>query len=213
MFQVAPGGDPGEQMELPPFDEVIGKYDTSKDGKMAQSELPKVMGPPGAWDTIDLDNDGLLNARDWEFYSARRASQNQLVAIRLGGRGDVTGTHVLWRYFKSLPDVPSPLLYRDVLYLVRTGGIATSVNPKTGAVHKQTRLHDALGDYYSSPVGADGKVYMISQAGKVSVLQAGAEWEMLTQNDLEDECQTTPAIGDGRLYIRTRSALYCFGKP
>jgi hypothetical protein len=200
-------------MELPPFDVVVRKHDTNQDGKIAQSELPKALGPPGAWDTIDLDDDGLLNGRDWEFYSARRASQNQLLAVRLGGRGDVTGTHVLWRYLKSLPDVPSPLLYQDVLYLVRTGGIATTVNPKTGEVYKQARLGDALGDYYASPVGADGKVYMISQSGKVTVLQAGPQWEILVQNDLEDECQATPAIGDGRLYIRTRSALYCFAKP
>jgi len=86
--------------------------------------------------------------------------------------------------------VPCPLVYKGVLYLVKTGGIATSLNPKTGEVIKQARLRDALEGYYSSPVGADDKVYMISQAGKVSVLNAAGDWEILATNDL-DEKQST----------------------
>jgi hypothetical protein len=99
-----------------------------------------------------------------------------------------------------------------VLYLVRDGGIATSLDPLTGAVYKQERLKGALEQYYASPVAADDKVFMLSQAGKLSVLKAGAHWEVLAMNDMEDECFATPAIADGRIYVRTRSMLYCFGK-
>jgi len=70
----------------------------------------------------------------------------------------------------------------------------------------------ALDGYYSSPVGADDKVYMISQGGKVSVLRAGGNWEVLAVNDLEDEIYATPAIADGKIYLRTLNTLYCFAK-
>ena len=81
-----------------------------------------------------------------------------------------------------------------------------------GAVYKQARVTGALGQYWSSPVAGDGKVYMLSQACKLTVLKAGGEWQTLAMNDLDDECFSTPAIADSRMYIRTRSALYCFRK-
>ncbi|PYV14998.1 MAG: pyrrolo-quinoline quinone, partial [Acidobacteria bacterium] len=120
------------------------------------------------------------------------------------------GGAVVWRMQKFLPNVPSPLLYRGVLYLVKDGGIVTSLDPPTGRILKQGRLAGAVDTYYSSPVAGADKVYLISQAGKASVLRAGAEWEVLALNDLEDECYATPAIADNRLYVRTRGALYCF---
>jgi outer membrane protein assembly factor BamB len=124
--------------------------------------------------------------------------------------GDLTESNLLWRYQKSLPNVPSPLFYRDVLYLLKEGGILTALDPKTGAVFKQDRLREAPGDYFSSPVGVDGKIYTISHEGKVTVLKAGSEWEILAVNDLGDICNATPAISGGRIYLRTRSTLYCF---
>ena len=118
-----------------------------------------------------------------------------------------------WRYQKSLPNVPSPLLYKDVLYLMKEGGILTALDPLTGKVLKQGRLQGALGDYFASPVAADDKVFTVSHEGKVTVLKPGGQWEVLAINDLGEDCNATPAIADGRLYIRTRSTLYCFGKP
>jgi outer membrane protein assembly factor BamB len=209
----APGGDAGEQANLPPFQEVIAKCDKNHDGMLGRDELPKEWQPTGSWEAIDLDRDGLLNERDWNFFRARRAAQNSIIAVRLGGKGDLTDSNILWRHSKALPDVPCPLVYKGVLYLVRTGGIATTLNPITGEVLKQTRMRGALEDYYSSPVGADDKVYMISQAGKVSVLKAGADLELLALNDLGEEVYATPAFADGKIYLRTRNTLYCFAKP
>jgi outer membrane protein assembly factor BamB len=102
------------------------------------------------------------------------------------------------------------LLYRDVLFLMKEGGIFTSLDPKTGAVFKQARLAGALGQYWSSPVGGDGKIYVINQEGKVTVLKAEARWEILAINDLDEEVFATPAIDRGRIYLRTRGTLYCF---
>jgi outer membrane protein assembly factor BamB len=113
---------------------------------------------------------------------------------------------------RLLSDVPSALLYQGVLYLVKKGGIATTLDPETGVILKQGRLKDALDSYYASPVAADGKVFFVSEAGKVAVVRAGGkDWEVLSVNDLGEECYATPAIASGHIYIRTRSSLYSFG--
>jgi outer membrane protein assembly factor BamB len=207
----AGGADEGQQEEIPPFEEVLKQLDTNRDGKLAKEEIqdPRLKED---WRSMDLDKDGTLNDRDWRFYRARRAAQNAVLAFRLGGQGDMTQKNFLWRYQKSLPNVPSPLLYKDVLYLMKEGGILTALEDSTGKVLKQARLQGALGDYFASPVAADDKVFTVSHEGKVTVLKPGGDWEILATNDLNDECNATPAIADGRLYIRTRSTLYCFGK-
>ena len=153
------------------------------------------------------DHDGYIDEREWLFYQARTASENCLVAIR----GDVTQSHVLWRYRKAIPNTPSPLCYDGVIYLIRDG-IFTSVNPENGAAFKQARLTGAPGHYWSSPVDADGKIFVVSEEGKVVVLRAAPEWAILAVNNLDEDTFATPAILDGRIYVRTRVALYCFAK-
>jgi outer membrane protein assembly factor BamB len=133
-------------------------------------------------------------------------------AVRPGAaRGRLDPAAVLWRLQKNLPYVPAPLLYRDVLYLVKTGGIVTSFDPATGRVLKEGRSPDAPGDYYASPVAADDKVFLASVDGKVTVLKAGADWQVLGVNDLGEPIGATPALSGGRIYVRTKGALYCFG--
>jgi outer membrane protein assembly factor BamB len=205
------GNDEGQQVELPPFAEVAAKADANHDGKLAQAELPKAWQPTGTWRAVDLDRDGFLNEREWNFFRTRRASRNAAMAVKLGGKGDVTATHVLWRFNKSLPDVPTPLIYQDVVYLFRGGGIATSLDAKTGKILKQARLTGALEDYYASPVGVDGKIYIASEHGKVVVLKAAGEWEILAINDFDSDIYATPALADGRMYWRTKNALYAIG--
>jgi outer membrane protein assembly factor BamB len=207
------GNDEGQQVDLPPFAEVAAAADANHDRKLAQAELPKPWQPTGTWRAVDLDRDGFLNEREWTFFRTRRASRNALLAVKLGGSGDVTGTHVLWRYEKSLPDVPSPLVYQDVVFLVRSGGIVTTLHAQTGKVLKQARLTGALEDYYSSPIGVDGKVYIASEHGKVVVLRAAGEWEIIAINEFDSGIYATPAISEGRMYIRTVNALYAIGQP
>src|SRR5258708_33692884 len=96
---------------------------------------------------------------------------------------------------------------------MKEGGIFTSLNAKTGEPYLQTRLTGALGQYGSSPVAADGKIYVANEEGKVSVIRAAAEWEVLAVNEMNDEIFATPAIADGNIYLRTRTALYRFGSP
>jgi outer membrane protein assembly factor BamB len=208
----APGGEPSERIELPPFEEAIKMFDKDGNGKISKEELPKKW-HPGNWPMQDLDKDGLLDARDWQYYRMRRTSKNSTLAIKLGGRGDVTASHVLWQYDKSLPDVPGILLYRGVLYLVRNGGIVQTLDPADGKLLKTGRLPNALDQYYASPVAGDGKVFMIARDGVVSVLEAGAEWRVAATGAMNEEVFATPAIGDGHIWVRTASALYDFAKP
>jgi len=206
----APGGEPSERMELPGFEEMIAAHDEDKNGKLSKTEVPKQQ-QPSTWDMQDLDKDGQLDAKDWQYYRMRRTSSNSAMAIKLGGRGDVTQTHLLWRYDKSLPDVPGVLLYGGVLYLVRNGGIVQTLDPKTGKLLKQGRLTHALDEYYASPVAGDGKVYMISRSGNVSVLEGGGDWRVTATGEFgEEEVFATPAIADGHIYVRTATALYNF---
>jgi outer membrane protein assembly factor BamB len=128
-------------------------------------------------------------------------------------KGELASTAIRWRFVKNLPYIPTPLLYKDVYYMVRTGGIVTSLNPATGELLKQGRARDALGEYYASPVAADGKVFLASEEGKITVLKAGAEWEVLSVNDLGEELHATPALSEGRIFVRTRTSLYCFAQP
>ena len=208
-----PGNDTGQQVELPAFTEVVAKADANHDGKLSQAELPQPWQPTGTWKAVDLDRDGFLNEREWTFFRSRRASRNSVLAVKLGGTGDVTATHVLWTFEKSLPDVPAPLVYNNVVFLIRSGGIATTLNAQTGKVLKQARLTGALEDFYSSPIGVDGKVYVASEHGKVVVLTAEGDWRILAINDFDADIYATPAITEGKMYTRTRSALYAIGSP
>jgi outer membrane protein assembly factor BamB len=207
------GNDAGQQVQLPTFAEAIASADANHDAQLSQQELPREWQPTGTWRAIDLDRNGFLNEREWTLYRSRRASRNASMAVRLGGSGDVTDTHVLWRYEKSLPDVPAPLVYNNVVYLVKSGGIATTLDAPSGKVLKVARLSGALEDYYASPVGADGKVYLASEHGKVVVLKATGDWEILAVNDFDSGIYATPAIADGKIYLRTRDALYAIASP
>ena len=206
-----PENDPGKQVKIPSFEEALAAEDANHDGKLSLAEIhdPKLK---RYFPFEDLNRDGFLDASEWRLYQASMAAENGLLALRLGGRGDVTRTSLRWKYQKSIPQLPSPLLYRNVLYMINDGGVLSTFDPETGALLQQSRLHGAIDHYYASPVAADGKVFLVSQSGVVTVLKAGGKPEVLTVHELDDESYATPAIADGRIYIRTRSALYCFGR-
>ncbi len=208
------GGDPGQRKDTSSFSAALAENDADGDGLLSREEFPdERMKGDRNWLEHDLDADGFFNKRDWDFYAARRAPINNLVAIRPEGRrGDISESGVLWRYSRSLPNTPSPLLHDGVLYLVKDGGIFQTVDPKTGEPVKLERLPtEAIDKYWSSPVMGDGKIYLVNEACAVTVVKPGAEWEVLAVNQLEDRCIATPAIADGRLFLRTGRHLYAFG--
>ncbi len=204
-------GEGFDKPEIPMFDAFAKDFDSDRDNRISREELNKDKNFGEQFDFFDNDGNGFIEAKEWNaLLTSTTIGDYGMHAIRLGGRGDLTATNLLWRFKKNLPQVPSPVLYKEVLYMVKNGGIITSLNLATGQVYKEGRAEGALGTYYSSPVAGDGKVYLVSEDGKVTVLKAGPQWEVLAVNDLGEECYATPAIAAGRLYIRTRAALYCF---
>ena len=202
--------DPGEQEIVPPFAEALAKFDLNRDGKLSKAEVPDPRTKARFEEYIDLDDSGYLEEHDWERLQDRRQGESGTRAYRLGGVGDLTESNFLWKNARSLPNVPSPLFYRGVLYTLKEGGILTSFDAKTGAIIKQARIQGALGDYYTSPIAAGGKIFTVSEEGKAAVIEAGANWNLIRVNDLGDGCRATPAIVDGKMYVRTFSALYSF---
>ncbi len=136
--------------------------------------------------------------------------ERPLLAIRAGGRGDITDSHRLWS-FDNGPDVPTPVTDGTYFYSINDKGIAYCLDARTGEVlYGPQRL--AVGTYSASPVMADGKIYMTSEDGLTSVLRTGPEFEVLAENDLGDYTLSSPAISDGQIFIRTASALYAIGE-
>jgi outer membrane protein assembly factor BamB len=205
------GADPGERIELPPFAEMIEKHDKNKNGTLEPDEIPE--GPfKSRFGQFDRDKDGHLTKAEWETQRAIfAAAANRMVAIKPGGSGDVTTSHVLWEQPKQLPYVPSPLYYKGVLFLVKNGGFLSALDPKTGRVLKYDRIPGA-GDYYASPVGGDNRVYLLSQRGQLTVVSAEPGWRVLHRARFEADVFATPAIVDGKIYLRTAEHLYCFGE-
>jgi outer membrane protein assembly factor BamB len=108
-----------------------------------------------------------------------------------------------------LPYVASPLVYRGHVFLIKDGGIVTLLDAQTGKLVKQARA-GGEGNYYASPVGGDGKIYAASTAGAVTVFEAGSNAKVLFSRDFQERIAATPVLADGRVYLRTGKALYCF---
>lgn len=206
----SPLNDPGRHIEVPPFREMLAKYDANHDGALQQTELPDSPVKTSFPDR-DINHDGKLDEAEWKSYRAVMAADNSLLSIRTGGAGDMTAKAVQWKYHRSISQLPSALVYRGVIYMITEHGMLATLDPATGKPHKQGRLRGTADKYYASPVAADGKVFFVGFSGAVTILKAGPDQEILSVNALDDECYATPAIADGRLYVRTRGMLYCFG--
>lgn len=195
---------------LPTFTSALAQYDKDKDGRVSEAEFraDKDMGEHFGW--IDDNDDKFIDAKEWDMARALGVGEWGAIAVRPGNaRGQLESGAIRWRLQKNIPYIPAPLLYQDVLYLVKTGGIITSIDPATGRIVKEGRS-PGLGEYYASPVAADGKVFLVNTEGKITVLKAGQEWEVLSVNGIDGEVSATPALSDGRIFVRARGAMYCF---
>lgn len=130
-------------------------------------------------------------------------------AIRLGGIGDVTKTHIAWEQTRGVPMVPSMLYVKPYLYSITDNGIATCFKADTGEIVWQERIG---GNHASSPVYADGKIYFLSMEGETTVIEAGSVFKVLAKNPLNEKCQASMAISGKNIFIRTEKNLYCIGR-
>jgi outer membrane protein assembly factor BamB len=193
------------------FDDRLTRLDKNKDGKLTADEYGTDAFVHGIGKFVG-NRDMVVERGEWDAKQREVMGPNRLSALRLETRDGKVGVRELWKYDKNFTGViPSPLLYRDVLYVVRNGGILTAFDAKSGEVLNTGRLTGAIGGHSASPVAADGRLYIANEDGKVVVLRAGAQWEVLEVNDLGESCFATPAMSGGSLYVRTAEALYRFG--
>ncbi len=218
-------GDPVNPIELPDFNILLDRYDRDKDGRLIQSEIPEDLvsiyrfGPELAgvkkrFSKLDTDQDGSISEGEWDKVvtdtkKIKPRQMDTLVAIRSGGKDDVSRTHVKWTVYEGIGQVPSPLFYRGRIYLVKHGGNVTCYDAKTG-----DKLYgDKLGPrayYYASPVAADGKIYFCSLNGVVIVVEAGDKFKILARNKIGERINATAALVDGKIYLRTDKNMYAF---
>ncbi len=206
----APGGDPDDRIVMETFADFAKRNDGDQDGRLVFSEIPD--GPfRQRFPQIDADKDGKITPREWDdMQEIFEAARNSIFAVKPGGKGDVTDSRVVWRYERAIPYVSSPLFHEGLVYMVKDGAIFTCLDGATGKVLKQARL-PAPGNYYASPVAAGDRIFTVSRDGGICVIRAGADWEVLETSDLGETSMATPALADGKIYLRTEKQLYCFG--
>jgi outer membrane protein assembly factor BamB len=196
----------------PPFPDKDG------DGIITYADIPT---DPKEWMTTRTlrmladefgDRDGKITKGEWASFWKQFAGKPAITATSIGAPNEKTPQRsTRWSYGKGIAGVATPLLYRGVVYYINMGGILTALDAKTGDMLKVGRLEGAVDDYYASPVAADGRLYVTSETGKIVVVKAGADWSILACNDLDEPCYATPALSNGKIFVRTSKSLACFG--
>jgi outer membrane protein assembly factor BamB len=209
-------GDPEEkEFKFPTFDEILKQAGEEKQGYLTKEGSEKTM-LKGFFESNDTNKDGKITREEWDaIQKMMSAGRNSAFAVKAGGTGDVTKSHVLWKKTKGLPYVPSAIAYGGQYLLVKDGGRVTAYDAKSG---KEIYLQEqviAPGRYYASPVAANGNIYFTClDDGTVTVMKGGADTpEVVVKNPkLGERTAATPAIADDTLYIRTAKHLYAFAE-
>ena len=141
-------------------------------------------------------------------YIATGFQQPTLLAVRAGGSGDVTKTHIAWTLRRGAPLTPSPLLVGDNIYVVNDIGIVSALDAKTGTSHWVQRIG---GNHSASPIFADGRIYFLSEEGVATVIAPGPEFRVLARNQLDGSTLASMAVSAGSMFIRSDSHLYRLG--
>ena len=207
------GWSPGKEANTMPTWAAMSQMDKNKDGALTPDEL-KGTEMESFFRSLDGNRDGKITKEDLDGLASMMAKgENVLVAVKPGGKGELSEDAVAWKQTRGLPYVPSALLYRSRVFLVKDGGLASSFDAKTGKIHYQQERIDAIGSYYASPVAADGRIYVASLNGKFTVLEAGGDApKILHQAEFGERIAATPALVENVIYVRTATALYAFGK-
>ena len=129
----------------------------------------------------------------------------ELWAVRPDGQGVVTDTHVVWKYSRAVPSRSSIILVGDLLFMVDDLGVAACVDAKTGAERWRERIG---GNYSSSPIHANGRIYFCSQEGKTTIIESADKYRQVAVNELDDGFMASPAVSGNALFLRTKSHLY-----
>jgi outer membrane protein assembly factor BamB len=190
------------------FESLATKYDRNSDGALERDELDGLMKIVFAiW---DIDGDGKIMQKEYdERQKSVSGAENSLMCV---APDEEHSASPLWKETpKGLPYVPSPLFYRGKVYLLKDGGLLSCFEAKSGQPFYEQERIGALGNYYASPVAADGRVYTASLNGVVAVIRAGEKFEVIARNDLGERIATTPALCDNKIYVRSARHFRAFG--
>jgi len=216
-----------EVIGLPAWTELVKELDTDGDGELTLEETrpnKSILSRADAdgegdhplWGFhrfLDQDRNGKITGAEWQKivkWVDSFPQMNALVAVKPPAEAGAP-PEIAWTHERGVPEVPSPLYYERRVYLVKNGGLVTCLDSKTGKLLYRERL-GAGGPYYASPVAGDGKIYAASRRGVVTVFKAGDAFEVLSRNDLGERIWATPALVDGKVYVRTGKHLYAFGR-
>ncbi len=209
----SPGGDADSRIAMESFAEACEALDTDGDGLITRSELPAGSAVLERFFRIDLNQDGSLDEDEWNRHAQVFAqSQNVAVALEPGSIGKLSKQYVRWTHTRSLPTVPSSVVVADTMTMVKDSGIVTVLDIASGQMLKQLRAA-GRGNYFASLVAGDGKIYLASESGVVTVLQSGPEASVLGSHDFGERIMATPVIRQGVIYLRTEKALYALALP
>ncbi len=222
-------GDPVNPPQIPEPNELFQEYDVNGDNRLDEGEVPDDLatlprlgphigsGVKKNFKRYDFNGDGALSKEEWKQirnnmlrWVSSFTKTDMCLAIRGGGNGDVTETHVQWRNSEGISQVTSPLYYRGHIYLVKFAGVVSCFDAKSGEKLFREKI-GARGYYFASPVAADGKIYFCSYLGAVVVVQAGETFKVLSRSKLGERISATPALLDGKVYLRTAKHVMAFG--
>lgn len=226
-------GEPALVPTLPGFDELLLSHDKDEDGQLARHEMPTglvyfnrpegIDGPqssrPIRFQEVDRNKNGRVDEGEWETLRGHMEQQRSgtrqhgLLAIRLGGQGDVTESHMRVLERQSIPEVPSPIVYDGRVLMVKNGGILTCIDAAAGERLYRTRVGTS-GTHYASPVMIGSKLIVASGPGQVAIVDvSGKRARTVSENDFGEAIFATPAIVDDMLLVRTERRLYAVAKP
>ena len=233
------GGSGDEQPDPQPFWQAVMQFDKNADQKLERGEMtagftwplrpelpvghpgyglpiPKEEGPArkrrldGMFGWVDKDRDGFWTEEEFTRNASGGRGKPILMAIRPGGEGDITESHVDWQLHRGVPEIPSPVYFDERIYMVRKGGLVNAVDTASGDVIYRERIDGAPGQYSASPVIAGGQLYAVSSLGVISVIATGDDFEVAHQHDLGEAVHVTPAIDRDTLYLRGEKHLWAF---
>ncbi|HRF02756.1 MAG TPA: PQQ-binding-like beta-propeller repeat protein [Pirellulaceae bacterium] len=188
----------GRAQVIAPGPEHLAAYDLTSGEELWQVRAP-------GWSVVPVP----IFYRDLVIYN-RDYDNPELLAVRLGGRGDVTDTHVVWRLKRGAPSTPTPVLVGDELYFVSDKGVVTCADAATGEVHWTERIG---GNYSASPLAFDDRLLLLDEDGHATWLALGKEYRVLGTNDVTGRTLATPAFVDGAMYLRTDTTLTKYVDP
>jgi outer membrane protein assembly factor BamB len=190
--------------------------DADKDGKLSRQEAP-FLKKDGVFDFMDASRDGLVTpeeaqkALEWV-----KSGEFGLFALKDPGdaKGELKPEFTLWKHQSGIPKVASAVLVSGRIYTVQDGGMVTCTEEATGKIlfDRERLTEGGAGDYFASPVSADGKIYLCSTRGLVSVIEAGTTLKVLANNSLPEPISASPALAENKIYVRSTSHLWAFGE-